>query len=513
MNVEDQSSTIAFLEDPKTHGEPPCDIVKIETHISLVVLAGNRAFKLKRAVRLPYLDFSTADLRLSACLREVELSKRTAPALYRAVRPITREADGSLAFDGQGALVDAVVEMIRFDERTLFDKLATEGLLTAPLLTETARTVARFHASAAVDHSRNGSAIIGSVISINEQAFATTRLFSRDAIASLDRAFHSALSSHLKLLDAREKVGKVRRCHGDLHLRNICLLDGAPTLFDCIEFDESIATIDVLYDLAFLVMDLWHRGNKSGANLILNRYLDESDEDDGLSLLPLFMALRSAIRAHVIATHSDEADKRDREQLGKEAKTYFALSKELLVPKPARLVAIGGLSGTGKSTLAAAIADQIGRPPGARILSSDRIRKRLHGVRAETRLPPEAYSAEISERVYAIQSEEAGKILRNGYAVIADAVFDRSADRKEIEQCTAVAGVPFVGLWLDAPMDTLLARVAARRGDPSDATTEIVRAQAARGHDRIDWIRIPATGDLASLAARVAEILSLDQPT
>ncbi len=399
MNVEDQSSTIAFLADPKTHGASPIDTVKIETHISLVVLVGNRAFKLKRAIRLPYLDFSTADLRLSACLREVELNKRTAPAIYRAVRRVTLEVDGSLAFDGQGPLVDAVVEMIRFDERTLFDRLATEGMLTNPILAETARMIARFHAGAAVDHSRRGSAIIDGVISINEQAFATTRLFSSDAVASLDRSFRGALNSHLKLLDAREKAGKVRRCHGDLHLRNICLLDGAPTLFDCIEFNEEIATIDVLYDLAFLVMDLWHLGDKPGANLILNRYLDESDENDGVPLLPLFMALRSDIRAHVIATHSEEENKRDRAKLAEQAKTYFDLSKELLVPTPARLIAIGGLSGTGKSTLAAAIADRIGPPPGARVLSSDRIRKRLHGVRAETRLPPEAYGAEISERV------------------------------------------------------------------------------------------------------------------
>jgi len=513
MNVEDQSSTIAFLADPKTNGAHSSDIVKIETHISLVVLAGNRAFKLKRAVRLPYLDFSTADLRLSACVREVELNRRTAPTLYRNVRRITRKADGSLAFDGQGALVDAVVEMTRFDDRTLFDRLAAEGRLTTALLTATARTIARFHARAAVDHTRKGSAIIGDVISINQQAFAATRLFSRDAIASLGSAFHDALGNHLRVLDAREEAGKVRRCHGDLHLRNICLVDGAPTLFDCIEFDDAIATIDVLYDLAFLIMDLWHRGEKPGANLIFNRYLDESDENDGLSLLSLFMALRSAIRAHVIATQSDEAEEGDRERLGNEAKTYFELSKGLLAPTPARLVAIGGLSGTGKSTLAAAIADRIGPPPGARILSSDRIRKRLHGVPPEIRLPGEAYRAEISELVYAIQSEEAGAILRNGHAVIADAVFDRDADRKKIKQCAAAAGVPFVGLWLDAPMDTLLARVAARRGDPSDATTEIVRAQAARQYDRIDWTRVPTTGDLTVTAARIIEILSLDPPT
>ena len=168
MVVEDQTLALTFLRDPKTHGEFASSVVTVETHISVIVLVGWRAFKLKRAVRLPYVDFSTAPKRLFACQRELELNRRTAPAIYRAVRRITREANGSLGFDGQGPLVDAVVEMVRFDEETLFDRMAaTRGALTQPLLTETARTIARFHAKAAVDHSRSGSAIMHQVITIN----------------------------------------------------------------------------------------------------------------------------------------------------------------------------------------------------------------------------------------------------------------------------------------------------------------------------------------------------------
>ena len=204
MLIEDQSPTLNFLKDPKTHGKPASDIATVETHISFVVLVGCRAFKLKRAVRLPYVDFSTASKRLLFCQRELELNRRTAPALYLAVRRITREANGCLAFDGRGPLVDAVVEMARFDEETLFDRMAARGALTQSLLTETARTIARFHADAAIDHSRKGSANMEWVIATNKQALAQTRLFaSRSSAASA--TFRTLLARNAALLEAREK--------------------------------------------------------------------------------------------------------------------------------------------------------------------------------------------------------------------------------------------------------------------------------------------------------------------
>jgi aminoglycoside phosphotransferase family enzyme/predicted kinase len=487
------------------------DIATIETHISIVVLVGCRVFKLKRAVRLPYVDFSTASRRFFFCQRELELNRRTAPTLYLAVRRITQESSGHLAFDGDGILVDAVVEMARFDEETLFDKMAMRGALTPPLLTETARTLARFHADAPVDHGRGGSAVMEWVIALNQQALGQTHLFSFSSVASISSDFRAALKRYATLLDAREKAGKVRRCHGDLHLRNICLIDGVPTLFDCIEFDEAIATIDILYDLAFLLMDLWHRGLRSCANLVMNRYLDDREESDGLPVLPFFMAVRALVRAHVSATQSEQAPAEHRDRFGQEARAYFDLSAHLLAPVSPRLIVIAGFSGTGKSTLAAGIAEHFGPAPGARVLSSDRMRKRLHGVPAETRLGQEAYSPAVSERVYAALSEEAKAILSNGHTVIVDAVFDRAADRQMIEQCARKANVPFTALWLEAPMDLLVERVSKRRGDPSDATPTVVRQQAARQKGPTGWKTVLVSDDLSNVATRVIALLNVDK--
>jgi aminoglycoside phosphotransferase family enzyme/predicted kinase len=507
MHAEDQSAVLAFLTDPKTHGVPRNAISIIETHISVVVLAGDRVFKLKRAVRLPYVDFSTVDLRHSACLKEVDLNRRTAPALYRGVRLINKAPDGHLSFDGPGALVDAVVEMVRFDQNKLFDRMAAEGALTPQLLTEMTRKIVRLHATAEVSDRQDGASIIEDVLSLNERAFATTSLFSNDAVATLNQKFRRALDHHRNLLDARAATGKVRRCHGDLHLRNICLFDGEPMLFDCIEFNDDIATIDVLYDLAFVIMDLWQYKH-SHANLVFNRYLDETDESDGISLVSFFMALRAAVRAHVVETQRKEVGGEERTALETQARNYFDLAKNLLVDPTPRLVAIGGLSGTGKSSIAALIADQIGSPPGACILSTDRIRKRLFGVGAETRLPEDAYGPETSERVYNLRAKEARSVLSKGKAVIADGVFDRTQERERIEECAKAAGVSFVGVWLEAPMEVLLQRVDARRGDPSDATVETVREQAARLHEPVLWTKIQAGDDLATVAARVRAVIA-----
>lgn len=508
MIVQDQTSVLAFLKDPANYGEPATRVTTTDTHISIIVFVGRRVFKLKRAVRLPYVDFSTAARRLAACRRELNLNRRTAPMLYVGVRRITRETDGSLLFDGRGELVDAVVEMIRFDENTLFDRMATRGQLTPALLTELSRTVARFHANALIDHRLTGAARIASVLDANERALAMVDVFAPDMIAALTTGLRAALGHHEALLNAREQAGRVRHCHGDLHLSNICLVDGAPTLFDCIEFDEAVATIDVLYDLAFVVMDLWRHDLKSGANLVFNRYFDERDEVDGLPLMSFFMALRATIRAHVVATQAGLAVEQRHEELVRQARAYIALAFQFLVSAPFRLVAIGGLSGTGKSTIAAAIADRVGSPPGARVLASDRIRKRLHGVPAEVRLPVGAYRPEVSEQVYSVLMQNAEATLANGYAVIVDAVFDRIADRERVEHIAVNAKAPFIGIWLHAQADALFARVGARRGDASDATAEVVRAQLANESGPVNWARIGTGGAIVDTVAQVAEALT-----
>ncbi len=248
MNPADQTDAIAFLTRPATYGIAS-PVETMETHISRIFLAGDRAFKMKRAVRLPYADFSTPDLRLAACRKEVELNSRTAPRLYLGVRLITRGSDGRPAFDGSGELLDAVVEMMRFDQSALLDRMAEAGALTPDLMTRTARMIARFHRDAPVVHAGGGAQNLAGVLDINRAGFAASHVFAPSEVTALDAAFRTALSRHAAVLDRRESAGKVRRCHGDLHLRNICLLEGEPCLFDCIEFNDQIATVDVLYDL------------------------------------------------------------------------------------------------------------------------------------------------------------------------------------------------------------------------------------------------------------------------
>ncbi|SFU21456.1 bifunctional aminoglycoside phosphotransferase/ATP-binding protein [Mesorhizobium sp. YR577] len=490
MMVEDQQATIDLLATPATH-RVPGSIEVIETHISRIFLAGNRAYKMKRAVKLPYADFSTPELRLSACLKEVELNSGTAPGLYLGVRRITREADGRPILDGGGRLIDAVVEMSRFDQSALLDRMALDRTLTPHLITDTARMVAQFHRTAPIVHASSGAVNLAGVLDINKAGFATSHVFNVEEVAAFDGSFREALAHHAALLDRREIAGKVRRGHGDLHLRNICLLGGEPRLFDCIEFNDQIATIDVLYDLAFLLMDLWHRGLFELANLAMNRYLDEADDEDGFALLPFFMALRAAVRAHVIATQVEEADGAS-ERLAAEARSYFDLAKLLLRKHPSRLIAIGGLSGTGKTTIAEALAAHVGAPPGARIVESDRIRKTLHGVSPETRLPDKAYRTEISEKVYREMAWRAGLILSQAGVVIADAVFNKRAHRESIEKEANDRALPFLGIWLEADPAVLWQRVEERKGGPSDATIDILSKQLQRHVEGIDWHRLNA---------------------
>lgn len=490
MDTDGQADAVAFLSDPATHGGTGVETML--THISRVFLTGERAYKMKRAVKLPYADFSTPGRRLAACAREVELNSMTAPDLYLGVRRITRGAAGAPEFDGDGPLVDAVVAMRRFDQSALFDRMAREGRLTPGLMTETARTIRRFHREAPIADAGDGAANMRRILEINRAGFAAGNFFDEAEVGALDAGFHAALARHATLLDSRAAAGKVRRCHGDLHLRNICLVRGEPCLFDCIEFSEQIATTDILYDLSFLLMDLWHRGFPELANLVANRYLDEADDEDGFVLLPFFMAVRAAIRAHVLGTQAAEGGG-DAKVPGEEARSYFTLATALLEERPVRLVAIGGLSGSGKTTIADALAAHVGTPPGARIVESDRIRKAMHGVPPETRLPEKAYRPEISGQVYGDMVWRAGVVLSTGGCVVANAVFDRPADRARIESAAATLGLPFLGIWLEAAPDILWQRVERRKTGTSDATVDILSQQLQRDAGTVGWQRIDAS--------------------
>ncbi|WP_429925728.1 AAA family ATPase (plasmid) [Agrobacterium vitis] len=507
METEDQRNTIAFLSRTATHGASG-PVERIETHISIIFLVGAKAYKMKKALKLPYVDFSTASIREDACRKEIALNSETAPGLYIGLRRITRAASGDLEFDGSGPLEEAVVEMMRFDQEHLFDRIATAGNLTPELVTATARMVADYHAKAPVVSAGGGANNMAAVLDINDAGFATSHVFDPAAVTRLGERLRIVLGRHASLLDQRALKGRVRRCHGDLHLRNICLLDARPCLFDCIEFSPQIATIDVLYDLAFLLMDLWHRDFAELANLLANRYLDATGDDEGFCLLPFFMAIRAAVRAHVTATQAEEPGQ-DVGRLSAEAKSYFGLATALLEEKQPHLIAIGGLSGTGKTTVADSLAPKLGAAPGARIVESDRIRKALYGVPAETRLPPTAYNRDASKRVYREMARLANLIFSQGSSVVVDAVFARPEDRALIEKCEVGSG--FHGIWLDAAPALLKRRVKGRRGGSSDADLTVLTQQLQADVGAISWHRIDASMSTEDIIDTIVEIMSDSQ--
>jgi uncharacterized protein len=500
-----QREAIAFLRDPSSYPPAAGTVEAIETHASLVFLAGSYAYKLKRAVRYPYLDFSTLAQRLAACAAELRLNRRTAPQLYLEVRAIVRRTDGSLAWGRElGEPIDYVVVMRRFAEADLLDSVARRGGLSAPVMRALAAHIAGFHDKAERRPEAGGGAAMRGLVDSNMGVLRECRDAGFDAaqIERLERALEGELARVAGLLDERRALGKVRRVHGDLHLRNICLLDGRPVLFDCLEFSEELATIDVLYDLAFLLMDLDHRRLHDLANLVLNRYLDLSEEDDGLALLPLFLALRAVIRAHVTATMAAHGWGGTPAAAFAEAGRYLGAAEAALRPEPARLVAVGGLSGSGKSALAARLAPGLGAPPGARLLRSDVLRKLRFGSAPEEPLPPEAYTEQVSALVYHDLAGRAAAALRAGRPAVIDAVALRPEERQAFAAVAAAAGVPFTGLWLEAPAVTLQARLAARQDDASDASEAVLEQQLQSDPGPIAWRRIDAGGDLdATLAA------------
>lgn len=505
----DQSPVFDFLSNPATHGgaiQPK----RIDTHGAAVFLAGPDVYKVKRAVAYPYMDFSSLEKRKAACESEVAINRLTAPDIYIGTLAITRDAAG-LHLGGTGEIVEWAVHMRRFDEDSTLDRLADRGALNPALVDRLAQIITDAHESAPKRIGKASVAALGQVVQETLTEVADHGdIFGTETVSGLTAGLSGAFDQNRPLLARRTAAGKVRRCHGDLHLRNIVLLEDKPVLFDAIEFDENIATIDILYDLAFLVMDLWERDLRTQACRLLNHYLwltrDEAVEIEGLALLPLFLGLRAAIRAKVLIAQA--ALKTDARTELSEARRYGELALGFLVPSPARLLAIGGLSGTGKSTIAEALAPHLGAAPGALHIRSDIARKRHFGVSPLTRLGPDAYEPSISETVYRRLDELAKIGLTAGRCVVIDAAFLRQKERAAIAQLAAEMNVPFTGLWLEAPVSTLKARVRQRRNDASDATEVVVTAQTSRVTSAVDWHRVDASDSVDDVTSAALAKLS-----
>ncbi len=494
-----QTDVVAFLGDPDTHGV--ASVETRETHASWLFLAGETAYKLKKAVTFPYLDYSRLEDRRFYCEKEVTLNRRTAPELYLGIIPVTREADGALALDGTGPAVDWLVKMRRFDDSLLLNGLLQNGEIGRRDMEILAEAVARFHQDAdpAPDHGTPGA--IEALIAGNDAAFAqvATTFTPSDrgqALGTTQRAWLARLTS---LIAHRCAEGRVRRCHGDLHLANIVRLNGHPILFDAIEFRDDIPSIDVLYDWAFLLMDLEEHDRPDLAALANSHYLAFTEDFEGLALYPLFLSLRAAIRSH-IAANTDQPDA---------ARRYLRMAEAYLDPPRPRLVAFGGLSGSGKSRAARTAAGDLAPAPGAVVVRSDVVRKRLWGVSPLDRLPEDAYSPEMTRRTYDTLMAQARRIVEAGHSAIVDAVFADPQERATVADVAARAGVPFQGVWLEAPADVMRERVRTRQANASDAGEAVLERQLAYDLGPLAWTRVDSNGTKAHTQDKVRTALGV----
>jgi aminoglycoside phosphotransferase family enzyme/predicted kinase len=462
----------------------------IETHISAIFVGRDTAWKMKKAVALGFLDFSALEARAHFCQRELELNQPAAPGIYRDVVAITRAPDGSLQEGGDGAPLEWVLRMAPIPAADFLDAVASRGALKPEILDGLGDRVFALHQAAPQVAGLDAPAAMAEVLAGNLRAARAAGL-PEAAIAPLATQFQAALSRSAPLLAARAAEGRIRRCHGDLHLANLCLWQGKPTPFDALEFDEALARIDTGYDLAFLLMDLDQQAGRAAANRVLNRYLARSGDYGVLGLLPFWLGLRALVRAHVEAAR------------GRDGGALLRAAADYLAPPPARLIAVGGLQGTGKSTLARGLAPALGAAPGALLLRSDELRKRRFGLAPEEPLPPEAYAEAVSAATHEELFTIAEAALRQGHAVALDAMFLDAQHRLKAAEIAARVGVPFQGFWLEAPMEVLKSRILARRGDASDATIAVLEQAAQADPGPIDWLRLDAAGD-ALAAARKA---------
>ncbi len=498
----EQAGTVAFLGDPASHGGREPEVVV--THAARIFLVGDEAYKLKRAVKYPFLDFTSLAARERVCRAEIELNRRTAPELYLDCLPVVRRDDGSLAIGGEGRTVDWLVHMRRFDAEATLDRLHDGHGLPPDLADRLAEEVVALHGiaeRAAVDDPVERVAAVAR--SNLDDLAADPGLFPADEVEALSGATGEALRRHGDLIRQRAAAGEVRRCHGDLHLGNIALIDGRPVIFDALEFDDDLATTDVLYDLAFLLMDCWERGWRGTANRILNRWIARrrhTADLDGLALLPLFLSMRAAVRAKVAAARAAGRGGEAAEAARREARAYLDAAVAMARPAGPVLVAVGGFSGSGKSSVAVRLAPDIAPPPGAVVLRSDQIRKELAGVDERERLPKESYSRRSSDEVYAEMRARAARALRAGQSVVADAVHGTDEERGAVAAVAAEVGVPFGAIWLAADETTLSSRVGARTGDASDATAAVVAQQVEGLAAPGDWPHVASEGSIEDVA-------------
>jgi hypothetical protein len=447
----------------------------IETHISYVLLTGEHAYKIKKAVNLEFLDFTTLAARRFYCDRELDLNRRLAPAMYLDVVAITGSPERP-ELGGSGPVLEYAVKMREFPQDQLLSRVLAKNELTRGRIDRLAVKVAAFHSEAARLPADSPFATADDILDLALQNFTQLDplVADREGRKELDTLSRWTRLEHARragLFTARRHDGFVRECHGDLHLGNIALVDGEITIFDCIEFNDRMRWSDVMSDVAFLVMDLQDRGRLDLAAQFLNGYLELTGDYGGVQVLRFYGAYRAMVRAKVARLRASQSARPGESTAPtNEYRDYVELAKEYAGPGHAAVLCTHGYAGSGKTTLAQALVEATG---GIR-LRTDVERKRLYGLAAETRsgsaLDAGLYSTEATERTYERLQTLARDILSGGYPVIVDGTFLRRRQRDLFRALAAELSIPFVIVDLMADVKTLRGRVTARRRQGADAS-------------------------------------------
>ncbi|MFB8794911.1 MAG: AAA family ATPase [Microcoleus sp.] len=460
----------------------------IQTHASFVLLTGDYAYKIKKPVNFGFLDYSTLEKRQHFCNQELVMNRRTAPEIYLEVLPIIQQGDrfklssNSPDINSEKIPVEYTLKMQEFSQESLFISLLERGKLTEQIIEELGREVAKFHSSTI---SNNDIRKFGEVSQIRK-AIDENYLISQKYIGGPQTQTQYQetknytdwfFAQNQELFDRRIANHKIRECHGDLHLRNIALWQDKILLFDCIEFNEPFRFVDVMYDVAFTVMDLESRGRRELGNALINTYIEQTGDWEGLQLLPLYLSRQAYVRAKVTSLMLDDVaiSTAEKVEISQIAADYYKLAWEYTKPRRGKLTLMSGLSGSGKSTLARYLA----RRTGAIHIRSDAVRKHLGGIPLNSRGGQDLYSDEMTAQTYS-RLLELGLILADrGWDVILDAKFDRQNLRSTPINTAQARNLPLQIIYCTAPIEVLRSRLQQRLGDIADATAELLSKQQA----------------------------------
>lgn len=458
----------------------------LQTHISYVFLTGDFAYKVKKPAQFGFLDFSTLEQRAYFCQEELRLNHRLSPDLYLAVLPIYEDGTYSLIPPShpQFKIVDYTLQMRQFAQEGLFSHLLNTGQLMAAHMQRLGQLVAHFHATAATSPEIQANGTLEALQTVDEGNYTLAKAFigesqTTDQWQQTRRFTQHFWLAHPDWLQQRITQGKIRECHGDLHLNNVCLYQDQIQIFDCIEFCQEFRNIDVIYDVAFMVMDLDFHDRPDLANVFLNTYLENTGDYEGALLLPAYLSMRATIRGNVNSMTAQNAASSESNSSKKShwqnAKDYFALAHQYTQPRQGQIILMSGLSGSGKSTVARRLAPQLN----ALHIRSDAIRKHLAGVPLDQSGVGQnnIYNPAMTQQTYQRLAELGVSLAQMGWTVILDAKYDRVTLRAEVMSKAELARIPVQILYCTAPVEVLRSRLQSRQGDISDATPDLLSSQ------------------------------------